>query len=127
MFDFVFAVFIIAAFIILFLATQAEDEFWALFYMIFDTVVWFFLAASSWEVETIYTMFNTSSGTIESGIAISTSKVGVSVFWLLVALDAICLVISIYMTFSMIKAALKPVLPKPKEPDQMEIIPEEDG
>lgn len=114
MFDFVFAIMIIAAFIILFLATQAEDEFWATFYMIIDTVIFYFLAASSWEIETIYTMFNATSGNIESGIAISTSKIGEAVFYLLLALGSICLVISLYMIYQMIKTALKPMLPKQK-------------
>lgn len=124
MLDFIYAIFVITALIIMLVASSSDSEFWATFYMTIDTVIYWFLAANSFEIEQTYTLFNATSGAVESGISIYTSKVSVPIFWLFLGLGSICLVISIYMVFSMIKTALKPMMPKEKpEDNEGKIIP----
>jgi hypothetical protein len=128
MLDFIYAILVITALIIMLVASSADSEFWATFYMTIDIVIFWFLAANSFEIEQTYTLFNATSGAVESGINIYTSKVSVPIFWLFLGLGAICLVISLYMVGTMIKTALNPVVQKKKpEENQGENIPLEEG
>ena len=70
--------FIIAVLLILITAEFETNDYpahWCIIISLFTTILWFFLAANSLESEEIYTVYNASSGIVESGINIVSSKV----------------------------------------------------
>jgi len=108
MLDFIFAILLIAAIILLIIASQADSELWADMFLTIDVFFWYFLAASGFEIEVPYSLYNSSSSTIESGLNIVSSKISPEMMYFCMGIGSICLVVSIYMTGSMIADALHP-------------------
>lgn len=70
-----FIVAIILMFIIADLEYNDFPYYWPLMFTLLDVIVWFVLAASIFEIEKPWSMYNVSSSNIETGIHIVSSKV----------------------------------------------------
>jgi|GEM_PF-5000387 len=82
---------IIAIILIIVVAELEYNDFpyyWGLMLTLLDTIIWFVLAASVFEIEKPWQMYNVSSNQIETGIHIVSSKVspGMSYFCLMMAI-----------------------------------------
>lgn len=76
MIDWMFAIFLLIAFVLIILIIQYHDDpFWGGMFTILDIIIWFLLAALVLEIETPYEMFNATSGNMETGIHVYTSRV----------------------------------------------------
>ena len=65
--------------------------------------MWFLIAASVFETETPWTMYNVTSGNIESGISIVTSKVSPEVSMFCLMMGTAMMVYSAYAALSAFK------------------------
>jgi len=67
---------IIIAFLFMYLAIELQNNtFWCSTIILADTFIWFLLAASVLEIEIPYEMYNATSGQIETGTHIWSSKI----------------------------------------------------
>ena len=94
--------FIFALLLILIIADFEYNDYpyyWGLMLTLLDAILWFILAAGVFEIEQPYTMYNSSSGAIESGIHIVSSKVSpeISYFCLMMAM-----VMTVYMGYAVL-------------------------
>lgn len=94
--------FIFALLLILIIADfeyNGYPYYWGLMLTLLDAILWFILAAGVFEIEQPYTMYNSSSGAIESGIHIVSSKVSpeISYFCLMMAM-----VMTVYMGYAVL-------------------------
>jgi len=94
---------LIIAIILIIIVAEIEYEgfpyYWGLMLTLLDTIIWFILAASVFEIESPWEMYNVSSGNIETGIHIVSSKVSpaMSYFCLMMAIS-----MSIYFGYAML-------------------------
>jgi len=96
MFDWLYIIFIILAVLFLFLAIEYHDnQFWCGMFSVLDISVWFLLAATVFETETSYQLYNATSGNIESGIYITTSKVAPELMYFFYMM---AIIMTIYLT-----------------------------
>jgi len=91
---------IIAIILILVIADLEFNDFpyyWPLMLTLLDIIIWFVLAASVFEIESPWEMYNVSSNSIETGIYIVSSKVSpeMSYFCLMMAVS-----MSMYMGYA---------------------------
>lgn len=106
MLETVYIILILAAIVLLILSSQTEDQLWAFVFIMVSGVLWFVVAASGMEVEVPYSMFNATSGQIESGTQIVTSKVSPYLTYLFGGIGAVCVVISLYQVFDIISTVI---------------------
>ncbi|GAG93174.1 unnamed protein product [marine sediment metagenome] len=77
MIDWMFIVILLLGFLFMFLGVEyyrENEKFWAWTFTIISMVTWFFLAGATLEIERPYEMFNVTSGQLETGIHVITSK-----------------------------------------------------
>ena len=76
MVDWLFIMFLVIAFLLTLLVLILDLEFfWKTTFVMIAIVLWFLLAASIMEIEIPYTAFNSTSGQIETGSHIFSSKI----------------------------------------------------
>jgi len=74
--DWMFAIFLVMAFILIVLIIQYHDDpFWGGMFTILDVVVWFLLASTVLEMESPTFQYNTTLTAYEPALVIFTSKV----------------------------------------------------
>lgn len=96
MIDWMFVMFLIAAIIFMMLALEYHDEkFWCVTFTLVDTVMWFLLAASVLEIESTWQMYNASSGNIETGSHVFTSKVAPEMVYFFMMIGSIMMIYGI--------------------------------
>lgn len=97
MIDWMFIMFIVMAIIFMLLSIEYHDKgkFWCVTFTIVDTVIWFLLAASVLEIETTYQMYNVTSGNIETGSQIFTSKVAPEMLYFFMMMGSIMMIYGI--------------------------------
>ena len=92
MLDILWIVMFFLGFLIIFIIADFEYQeypfYWGTLLTLLDTVIWFLLSASVFETEIPYTMYNATSGNIESALGIVSSKVSpeMSYFCLMMAM-----------------------------------------
>lgn len=104
MLDWLFILLLIAAILLILMAIEFRDElFWGSTFTLLDIFLWFLLAASVLEIEVPYQAFNTTSGAIETGTHIVTSKVAPEMVYLFDGIGAIMLIYFIgYVMFPIV-------------------------
>jgi hypothetical protein len=74
-----YILFIAAFFIIILVAYMEYDEdfpvFWIIMFLILDSIIWYLIAGAVIEIEIPWQMFNGTSGNIETGVHMFTTKV----------------------------------------------------
>ena len=96
MLDWMFIILLIMAIIFMILALEHyKDKFWSVIFTLIDTVIWFILAASVLEIERGWQMYNASSGQIETGIHIISSKVSPELVYFFMMFGAIMMIYGI--------------------------------
>jgi len=98
--------FIVAVIIIIIIADLEYHDFplfWSLMLIVLDTILWFLLAASVFEMEIPYAVYNASSNVVEQGVNMYTSKTApeMSLFCLMMAI--IMMVYGLYAFLSTVK------------------------
>jgi len=100
-------VMLLIAFILLFAVAILEymefPLFYSLFIIILDSIMWFLLSASIFEMEKFYMRYNTSSNAMESGLMIMTSKTSPEVSYFCMMMGVIAMVIGLYLYMSTFK------------------------
>ena len=93
MLDWLFIMLLVIA-IILVLITIFEDlgTFWDISFIIISTIIMFTLAASIMDIETPYTLYNATSGNIETGYHTTQSSVAPYISYLFIALGFVMMV-----------------------------------
>ena len=93
MIDWMFAIFIMITFLFMYLAVEHHDDtFWGAMFTIIDIILWFFLSATVLEMETTYQIYNATTGNIETGIQIATSKIAPELVYMFYMFAAIMMV-----------------------------------
>jgi len=70
--------------------------YWCLMLTLLDTIIWFLLSGATYEIEQPYQMFNATSGNIETGIHIVTSKVSVEISYFCMMMAVIMMAYGAY-------------------------------
>jgi hypothetical protein len=98
--------FIIAILLIVIVAELEYNDFpyyWGLMLTLLDTIMWFVLSASVFEIEKPWAMYNVSSSQIETGIHIVTSKVSPEMSYFCLMMAIAMMVYMGYAVFSTFK------------------------
>lgn len=101
-----YLLFIVAIILIVFIIIFEYDEYpfyWGMMFSILDTIIWFLLAASVFETEITWVLQNATSGNIESGVSIVTSKVSPELSYFCIMMGVIMMVYSAYYVFTSFK------------------------
>ena len=103
MLDWLAIIFIIMALLFMLLGIDKfrdKDYLWSFIFTLISIVMWYILAASILETETPYQLYNATSGNIETGISIYTSKVApemVYFFYMMASINIIFMVLQVFV------------------------------
>lgn len=90
--------------------------YWVAMLSILDTIVWFLLAASVFELEEPWSSFNATSGFVEHGITIVTSKVSPEVMYFCLMMAACMMLYDTYAILTLFRELYDEYTGKPKHP-----------
>ena len=93
---------IILAFMLMLLGIDKFKEknyLWSFTFTLVSTVIWYILAASIMEAEVPYEMFNATSGNIETGVHVYTSKVAPEMVYFFMMMAVINLIFTVLQVF----------------------------
>ena len=101
MLDWMFLIFMVVAvfFIALSLYTSNEEAFWKIMFMVLATVIWFILALMNLNIETPYSIYNSTTGNTTMGYSpyIDESSIYLSYFFGL--LGCLCMIYFVILIF----------------------------
>ena len=102
MLDWLVIIFIIMALVFMLLTFEkiyARDYFWAFIFSFICIFLWYFLAASILEVEIPYEIYNATSGQIETGSHMYTSKVAPELVLFFQMMASIMFIFNVFIVF----------------------------
>lgn len=105
---FLFMIAIVLIVIIAYMEYEGDFPlYWPLMFTLLDTIIWFVLASAVFELEIPWEMYNVTSGNIETGIHMVTSKTSpeISMFCLMMAI--IMMAYGVYAFLSTFKILYK--------------------
>lgn len=103
MLDYLVVVFILLAFIFMFLGIEnfkEKDYYWSFVCTLISIFIWFLLSASILETEAPWEMFNGTSGNIETGVNVYASKIApelVYFFYMMAMINIIFEVLQVFV------------------------------
>lgn len=103
MLDWLFMMLMVFAILLMFFSIEYfkdKDYFWSFAFALLSTVLWFLLASSVLEIEQSYQMFNSTSGEVEEGIHIITSKIAPEMVYLFMIPGIIMFIFTVLQVFT---------------------------
>jgi len=94
-----FVLLILAVLFIIFAIEYEGNAFWNLISIVLSTVLWFILALGVIQLERPYTMYNASSGMIESGYSVYTSPISPFLSYVFMGMAVIMMIYLFAMTY----------------------------
>jgi len=110
MFDWFQVIIIFIALIFMLLGIEKfkeKDQLWAFTFTLLSTVTWYILAASTMETEVPYQIYNATSGNIETGVHIASSKVSPQMVYFFIMMAVLNLIFTVLQVFVAVGSIFK--------------------
>ena len=110
MLDWMFVCVLILAILLMLMIIMFEDDIqpqWLIGLVILDVMIWWSLASGQFEIEQPYQMYNATSGQIETGYHIFSSKTSPALFYIFLAPGVIMFIYMNYMVFMAVLNTLR--------------------
>ena len=100
MLEIMFYLLLIVAIILIILAIEyRHNDFWELIFICLDIPLWFIIAVSNMELERPWTMYNSTSGNVETGIYTITSPISPYLTYFFMGIGVVVIIYLISVIF----------------------------